>query len=138
MNSNVILDTAVLESLWAGGSGSGWLERVASGDPKPVINAATLADLIGRTPDRQAEIQIMALVELAEIVALDAKIARVAGGIARTLESDEGVALQSAIVAATSIETGIPVACVDDEFFTAMGCEVAALDSDSKAQIQPA
>ena len=119
-------------------SGSLWLERVATGDPKPVINAATLADLIGRTPDRQAEIQTMALVELAEVVALDAKIAHVAGRIARTLESDERAALQSAIVAATSIETGIPVACVDDEFFVAVGCEVAALDSGSKTQVQPA
>ena len=131
MNSNVILDTAVIESLWAGDAGYSWLERIASGDPKPVINAATLADLIGRTPDRQAEIQLMALLEMAEVVALDSKIARVAGRIARSLDSDDGAAMQSAIVAATSIETGYPVACVDDEFFAAMGCEIAALDSDS-------
>ena len=45
MSSNVILDTAVIESLWAGDAGSDWLERVASGEPKPVISAATLADL---------------------------------------------------------------------------------------------
>lgn len=131
MSSNVILDTAVIESLWAGDAGSAWLERVVSGDSKPVINAATLADVLGRTPDRQAEIQLMALLELAEVVPLDSKIARAAGGIVRALESDDGAAMQSAIVAATSIETGFPVACVDDEFFTAMGCEIAALDPDS-------
>ena len=131
MSSNVILDTAVIESLWAGDVGSAWLERIASGDPKPVINAATLADLLGRTPDRQAEIQLMALLELAEVLALDSKIARAAGRIARSLDSDVGAAMQSAIVAATSIETGFPIACVDDEFFAAMGCEIAALDSDS-------
>ena len=131
MSSNVILDTAVIESLWAGDAGSRWLERIVSGDPKPAINAATLADLIGRTPDRQAEIQLMALVELAEIVPLDSKIARAAGGIVRSLESDDDGAMQSAIVAATSIDTGFPIACVDDEFFTAMGCEIATLDPDS-------
>ena len=131
MSSNVILDAAVIESLWAGDAGSAWLERVASGDPKPVINAATLADLIGRAPDRQAEIQLMALVGLAEVVALDSNIARIAGGIVRALDSDDGSAMQSAIVAATSIETGFPVACVDDEFFTAMGCDIAALNPDS-------
>ena len=128
MNSNVILDAAVVESLWAGDAGSSWLERIASGDPKPVINAATLADLIGRAPDRQAEIQLMALLELAEVVPLDSKIARAAGGMVRDLDSDDGAAMRSAIVAATSIETGIPIACVDDEFFAAMGCEIAALD----------
>ncbi len=131
MSSYVILDTAVIESLWAGETGSAWLERVASGNPKPVISAATLADLIGRTPDRQAEIQLMALVELAEVAALDLKTARVAGGIVRDLDSDDEAAMLSAIVAATSIETGFPVACVDDDFFTAMGCEIAALDPDS-------
>ena len=131
MNSNVILDSAVIESLWAGDAGSAWLERIASGDPKPAINAATLADLIGRTPNRQAEIQLMALAELAEIVPLDSKVAHAAGVIVRTLESDDSAAMQSAIVAATSTETGFPVACVDDEFFTAMGCEIATLDPDS-------
>ena len=131
MSSNVILDAGVIESLWAGDAGSAWLERVVSGDLKPVISAATLADLLGRTPDRQAEIQLMALLELAEVLALDSKIARAAGRIARSLDSDDGAAMQSAIVAATSIETGYPVACVDDEFFAAMGCEIAALDSDS-------
>ena len=129
MTSEVILETAILESLWSGGSGSEWLERVASGQVSAAVSVASLAELIRRVPDRRSEIRLMALSSIVELVDVTADTARRAGWIAREIDSDDPSAMVSAIVAATALENEKPVACVDDDFFAAMGCEIGNLDS---------
>ncbi len=125
MDAELILDTPIVESLWNGGPGTDWVGPVARGEVRAALSALSLLELITRTPDRQAEIQLSALIGLTRVIPMDANIARRAGTIVRDLETeDEGAAL-GAVVAATALESDLPVACVDDEFFTAMGCEIA-------------
>ena len=125
MNSDLILDTGVVESLWTSGPGVNWLSNVVSGDVKASVTASSLAELVRRAPDRRAEIQLVALTDLVDVVELTGSAARRAGQIARDLDSADPDAMLSAVVAATALELDMPVACVDDEFFTAMGCSVA-------------
>ena len=125
MNDDLILDTGVVESLWTGGSGSAWLQQVVSGDVKGAVTASSLAELVRRAPDRRAEIQLAALMDLVDVVELNAPAARRAGQIARDLDSADPGAMLSAVVAATALETGMSVACIDDDFFSAMGCSIA-------------
>ena len=126
--NDLILDTVIVESLWTGGDGRRWLSKIISGEATAAISASSLAELVRRAPTRRAEIQLAALMAKVNTLALDAAIARRAGQIARDLDSDDLSAMVNASVAATSIETGLPIACVDEEFFTAMGCEIAELD----------
>ena len=125
----VILDTAVAECLWNGGQGSEWLYRIANGDVSAAMTTASLAELVRKTPSRKADIQLTALASMTEIIDLNAGIARAAGKIARELDCDDSATMPSAVVAATAIESAIPVACIDDEFFAAMGCKVAKLEN---------
>ena len=125
MSDELILDTRVVESLWTGGEGAAWLAQVVSGDAKAAITAPSLAELVRRAPDRRSEIQLVALMGVVNVLELNAKAANRAGQIARDLDSADPEAMLSAVVAATAIETGLPVACVDDEFFSAMGCNIA-------------
>ena len=126
MNAEVLLDTALVEGLWNGGRESEWLAQVADGKVSAALSALSLAELARRAPDRRAEIQLMSLVALVEVIDLNAGIARRAGAMARALDSDESAALTlDAAVAATALESDLPIACVDDDFFTAMGCQIA-------------
>ena len=125
MSDDVILDTAVVETLWSDGDGTGWLAQVVSGDLNAVVTASSLAELVRSAPDRRAEIQLVALMGLVNVLDLTALAARRAGQIARDLDSADSEAMLSAIVAATALETGMAVACIDDEFFSAMGCRIA-------------
>ena len=120
-----LLDTAVAESLWTGGQGAAWIERVANGEIEAYLCASSVVELVQKAPDRRAEIQLAALVEMAAPIDLNADIARRAGGIARDFDSDDPALILSAIVAATALDMEIPVACVDEDFFSAMGCEIA-------------
>ncbi len=124
MDESLILDTGIVESLWTGGEGSGWLEVVVNGEAKAAVTATTVAEAIRRAPDRRAEIQLEALLDFVEVIALSAPVARRAGKIVRELDSPDAEAMLSAVVAATALESGLPVACVDDEFFSAMGCRI--------------
>ncbi len=125
MEPKVILDTAVAEAIWTGGQGAQWIRPVASGDLPAALNASSFAELVSRAPDRRAEIQLAALASLLNIVELDLDIAQKAGQIARDLDPDDPTVMSSAIVAATALQLKIPVACIDEEFFSAMGCEIA-------------
>ena len=120
-----LLDTAVAESLWTGGQGAAWIERVANGEVDAYLCASSVAELVQKAPDRRAEIQLAALISALAPIELNFDIARRAGGISRDLDPDDPALIPSAIVAATSLELQIPVACVDDDFFSAMGCEIA-------------
>ena len=126
-DSEIILDTVIIESLWTGGEGRGWLSRVAGGEVAAAVSAASVAEMVRVAPDRRAEIQLTALLTLpVKTLDVDSAIARRAGQIARDLDADDDpAAMLSAIVAATSLETGLPIACVDDDFYAAMGCEIA-------------
>lgn len=126
-DNEVILDTVIVESLWTGGEGIQWLSRVANGEMAATISAASVAELARVAPDRRAEIQLTALLALpVKTLDVDAAIARRAGQIARDLDADDvPAAMLSALVAATALETGLPIACVDDDFYAAMGCEIA-------------
>ncbi len=126
MDAEVILDTRIIESVWRGGPESEWVSRIVSGDTRAAISALSIAEAIRRIPDRRAEIQLMAMISMVDVIELNADIARRAGGMARDLESDEASLMPNAAVAATSLETGLPVACVDNDFFEAMGCEIAS------------
>ena len=121
----VLLDTAVAESLWTGGQGAAWVERVAGGEVEASLCASSVAELVQKAPDRRAEIQLAALISMLAPIELNFDIARRAGAIARDLDPDDPALINSAIVAATALELGIPVACVDADFFSAMGCEIA-------------
>ncbi len=126
-DNEVILDTIIVESLWTGGEGIQWLSRVANGEVAATISAASVAELARVAPDRRAEIQLTALLALpVRTLDVDVAIARRAGQIARDLDADDvPAAMLSALVAATALETGLPIACVDDDFYAAMGCEIA-------------
>ena len=126
MDAEVILDTRIIESVWRGGPESECVSLIVSGDTRAVISALSIAEAIRRIPDRRAEIQLMAMISMVDVIELNADIARRAGGMARDLESDEASLMPNAAVAATSLETGLPVACVDNDFFEAMGCEIAS------------
>lgn len=125
MSDDTILDTAIVEALWTSGAGDRWLAQVASGDIRAAVTASSLAELVRRAPDRRAEIQIAALMDLVDVLDLTGAAAHRAGQIARDLDSADPEAMLSAIVAATALETGMAVACIDDEFFSAMGCRIA-------------
>lgn len=126
-DNEVILDTVIVESLWTGGEGIQWLSRVANGEVAAAVSAASVAELARVAPDRRAEIQLTAMLMLpVRTLDVDAAIARRAGQIARDLDADDvPAAMLSALVAATALETGLPIACVDDDFYAAMGCEIA-------------
>ncbi len=126
-DNEIILDTVIVESLWTGGEGIQWLSRVANGEVAATISAASVAELARVAPDRRAEIQLTALLMLpVRTLDVDVAIARRAGQIARDLDADDvPAAMLSALVAATALETGLPIACVDDDFYAAMGCEIA-------------
>lgn len=126
-DNEIILDTVIVESLWTGGEGIHWLSRVANGEVAAAISAASVAELARVAPDRRAEIQLTALLALpVRTLDVDVAIAQRAGRIARDLDADDvPAAMLSAVVAATALETGLPVACVDDDFYAAMGCEIA-------------
>lgn len=126
-DNEVILDTVIVQSLWTGGEGIQWLSRVANGEVAATISAASVAELVRVAPDRSAEIQLTALLALpVRTLDVDVAIARRAGQIARDLDADDvPAAMLSAVVAATALETGLPIACVDDDFYAAMGCEIA-------------
>jgi len=127
MTAGVILDTGVVESLWTGGEGSGWLDVALNGDGKAAVSAATLAEVVRRAPDRRAEIQLEALLDFVEVLDLNAPVARRAGQIVRDLDSSDPEAMLSAVVAATALESDLAVACIDDEFFSAMGCNIGEI-----------
>ena len=127
MNDALILDTGVVESLWTGGEGTGWLEAVVNGDGKAVVSTVTVAEMVRKAPDRRAEIQLEALRDSVEVLDLSATVARRAGQIVRELDSPDPEAMLSAVVAATALENGLSVACIDDEFFSAMGCSIGEI-----------
>lgn len=120
----VILDTGIVESLWSGGEGSRWLDRIVSGEAVAGVSAATVAEVVRRAPNRRAEIQLEALLDFVEILDLNGPAARRAGQIARDLDSADPEAMLSAVVAATALENDLSVACIDDEFYSAMGCSI--------------
>ena len=124
MTEALILDTGVVESLWTGGEGKNWLEAVVSGNSEAAVSTVTVAEMVRRTPDRRAEIQLEALLDFVEVLELNAPVARRAGRIVRELDSSDPEAMLSAVVAATALENGLSVACIDDEFFSAMGCSI--------------
>ena len=128
MSNEVILDTALVEGIWIGGLGTQWLAQVVSGDVEAAVTASSYAELVRRAPDRRAEIQLMALIGLVNVLDLTGQTARRAGQIARDLDSADPEAMLGAVVAATALETGLAVACVDDEFYSAMGCRIAEVD----------
>ena len=127
MNDALILDTGVVESLWTGGEGTGWLEAVVNGDGKAAVSTVTVAEMVRKAPDRRAEIQLEALLDSVEVLDLSATVARRAGQIVRELDSPDPEAMLSAVVAATALENGLSVACIDDEFFSAMGCSIGEI-----------
>ena len=124
MTEALILDTGVVESLWTGGEGRNWLEAVVSGNSEATVSTVTVAEMVRRAPDRRAEIQLEALLDFVEVLELNAPVARRAGRIVRELDSSDPEAMLSAVVAATALENGLSVACIDDEFFSAMGCSI--------------
>ncbi len=126
MDAEVILDTGIVESVWRGGTESGWISRVVAGDTKAAVSTLSIAEAVRRLPDRRAEIQLVALLSLVEVIELNPEVAKRAGGIARDLDSDDSSVMPNAVVAATSLEAGLPVACIDADFFEAMGCEIAS------------
>ena len=125
MSDELILDTVVAEGIWTGGTATHWLAQVVSGDVQAALTSSSLAELVRRAPDRRAEIQLVALTDLVNVLDLTGPAARRAGQIARDLDSADPEAMLSAVVAATALETDLPVACIDDEFFSAMGCRIA-------------
>ncbi len=127
MAEGLILDTGVVECLWKGGEGSNWLEFLVTGDSKAAVSAATVAEVVRRAPDRRAEIQLEALFDFVEVLDVSAAVARRAGQIVRELDSSDPEAMLSATVAATALESGLPVACIDAEFFSAMGCSIGEI-----------
>ena len=124
MSEELILDTGVVETLWTGGVGSNWLEQIAGGETKANVSAATVAEVVRRAPDRRAEIQLEALLDFVEVLDLSGPAARRAGRIARELDSSDPEAMLSAVVAATALENDLSVACIDGDFFSAMGCSI--------------
>ena len=126
MDAHVILDTRIIESVWRGGPESEWVSLIVSRDIQASVSSLSVAEAVRRIPDRRAEIQLMALLSMVDVIDVSDEIARRAGGIARELESDDPSLMPNAVVAATALEAGLPVACVDDDFFEAMGCKIAS------------
>ena len=126
MDAHVILDTRIIESVWRGGPESEWVSLIVSQDIRASVSCLSIAEAVRRIPDRRAEIQLMALLSMVDVIDLNDEIARRAGGMARELESDDASLMPNAIVAATALQTELPVACVDDDFFEAMGCKIAS------------
>ena len=126
MDAQVILDTRIIESLWRGAAESNWISLIASGKTKAAVSALSVAEAIRTLPDRRADIQLAALLSIVDVIELDTATARRAGAIARDLDSDDASLMPNAVVAATALETGLPVACVDADFFEAMGCQIAS------------
>ena len=126
MDAHVILDTRIIESVWRGGPESEWVSLIVSRDIKASVSSLSVAEAVRRIPDRRAEIQLMALLSMVDVIDVSDEIARRAGGIARELESDDASLMPNAVVAATALEADLPVACVDDDFFEAMGCRIAS------------
>ena len=126
MDAHVILDTRIIESVWRGGPESEWVSLVVSRDTQASVSSLSVAEAVRRIPDRRAEIQLMALLSMVDVIDVSDEIARRAGGIARELESDDPSLMPNAVVAATALEADLPVACVDDDFFEAMGCRIAS------------
>ena len=126
MDADVILDTRIVESVWRGGPESEWIALIVSGDVKAAVSSLSVAEAVRRIPDRRAEIQLIALLSMVDVIDLNGEIARRAGGIARELESDDASLMPNAVVAATALQADLPVACVDEDFFEAMGCRIAS------------
>ena len=126
MDAHVILDTRIIESVWRGGPESEWVSLIVSRDIQASVSSLSVAEAVRRIPDRRAEIQLMALLSMVDVIDVSDEIARRAGGIARELESDDPSLMPNAVVAATALQTDLPVACVDDDFFEAMGCRIAS------------
>jgi predicted nucleic acid-binding protein len=126
MDAHVILDTRIIESVWRGGPESEWVSLIVSRDTQASVSSLSVAEAVRRIPDRRAEIQLMALLSMVDVIDVSDEIARRAGGIARELESDDPSLMPNAVVAATALEADLPVACVDDDFFEAMGCKIAS------------
>ena len=91
------------------------------------MSTVTVAEMVRKAPDRRAEIQLEALLDSVEVLDLSATVARRAGQIVRELDSPDPEAMLSAVVAATALENGLSVACIDDEFFSAMGCSIGEI-----------
>lgn len=126
MDAHVILDTRIIESVWRGGPESEWVSLIVSRDIQASVSSLSVAEAVRRIPDRRAEIQLMALLSMVDVIDVSDEIARRAGGIARELESDDPSLMPNAVVAATALEADLPVACVDEDFFEAMGCRIAS------------
>ena len=126
MDAHVILDTRIIESVWRGGPESEWVSLIVSRDTQASVSSLSVAEAVRRIPDRRAEIQLIALLSMVDVIDVSDEIARRAGGIARELESDDPSLMPNAVVAATALEADLPVACVDDDFFEAMGCRIAS------------
>lgn len=126
MDAHVILDTRIIESVWRGGPESEWVSLIVSQDIRASVSSLSIAEAVRRMPDRRAEIQLVALLSMVDVIDLSDEIARRAGGIARELESDDASLIPNAVVAATALQADLPVACVDDDFFEAMGCRIAS------------
>ena len=127
MDAQVILDTRIIESLWRGGMGSEWVALIVSGQTKAAVSALSVAEVVRTLPDRRADIQLAALLSAVDVIEINVDIAKRAGAIARDLDSDDTSLMPNAIVAATALEADLPVACVDADFFEAMGCHIASL-----------
>ncbi len=126
MDAHVILDTRIIESVWRGGPESEWVSLIVSRDIQASVSSLSVAEAVRRIPDRRAEIQLIALLSMVDVIGVSDEVARRAGGIARELESDDPSLMPNAVVAATALEADLPVACVDDDFFEAMGCRIAS------------
>ena len=126
MDAQVILDTRIIESLWRGGPESEWVALIVSGQTKAAISALSVAEVVRTLPDRRADIQLAALLSIVDVIEIDVAVAKRAGAIARDLDSDDTSLIPNAIIAATALEVDLPVACVDKDFFEAMGCRIAS------------
>ena len=126
MDAHVILDTRIIESVWRGGPESEWVSLIVGRDIQASVSSLSVAEAVRRIPDRRAEIQLTALLSMVDVIEVSDEVARRAGGIARELESDDPSLMPNAVVAATALQADLPVACVDDDFFEAMGCKIAS------------
>ncbi len=126
MDAHVILDTRIIESVWRGGPESEWVSLIVSRDIQASVSSLSVAEAVRRIPDRRAEIQLMALLSMVDVIDVSDEVARRAGGMARELELDDPSLMPNAVVAATALEADLPVACVDEDFFEAMGCRIAS------------
>ena len=100
MDAHVILDTRIIESVWRGDPESKWVSLIVSRDIQASVSSLSIAEAVRRIPDRRAEIQLMALLSMVDVIDVSDEIARRAGGIARQLESDDASLIPNAVVAA--------------------------------------